>query len=438
MKKMDITKKQIAGGASKLRKEIRRLEKANKQLEDSNKRMNEVNRFFLKSNNRLRRLALKDPNTGLFNRRYLDDAIERDLSYARRSGQSFSVMIMDIDYFKSINDAYGHQFGDLVLKHLAQKIRSMVRRHDTIIRFGGEEFVIIAPRTDKRKAVALGQRIMDAVNSSNLGDKKRIISLKISVAVTSYPEDGSVVDGMDMIYVADRILHRVKELGGNKVYCIDNIGDYNIPQGVDGRSDVKIIKTKVQRLAKRANQSVVEAVFAFAKTIVIKDRYSAKNVETAVRYAEAIAKELGLSKKKIEFVRKAAILHDLGKAGVNEDILCKKTKLSNEEYETIKKHPKIATTIIKPAKFLNEIIPFVLHHHERWDGKGYPDGLKGEEIPKGAGIIAVMDVFQSLTANRPYRKAYSREEAMKIIERGAGVEYDPAVVTAFLNVLRRE
>ncbi len=432
------TKKEALRIAAKLNKDIDRLRSANERFKDTNERLDEINKFLLRSNKRLRRLSLKDSNTGLFNLRYLEDAIERELSYARRNDLPFSVMLMDIDYFKSINDAYGHQFGDLVLKHLAQRIKAIVRRHDTVIRFGGEEFIIITPRTNKITTVALGNRILEAINSCNLGDKERVISLKISIAVASYPEDGPIMEGMDLIFAADQVLQRVKEFGGNRVYCSDITGKRQPCPQIDTAADVKTIKTKVQRLTKRANQSVVEAVFAFAKSIGLKDRYSVKSVEKAVHYAEEIARELGLPRNKIELVRKAAALHDLGKVGINENILCKKAKLSHEEYEAIKKHPKIAAHIIKPIKFLSDVIPFVLHHHERWDGKGYPDGLKGEKIPIGARIIAVMDVYQSLTANRPYRKAYSKEEAMKIIERGSGVEYDPAVVTAFLAVLKRE
>jgi len=391
-----------------------------------------------KENRRLKRLVLRDINTGLFNRRYLEEAIARELSYARRHDQPFSVMIMDIDYFKSINDAYGHQFGDLVLKHLAYKIKNIVRRYDTVIRFGGEEFIIIAPRADRIRALALGRRILDSIDSYNFGDKKCVINLKVSIAVSSYPEDGVIIDGMDLIYIADQILHKVKEYGGNQVYSSEDMEKESIGVGAELDSSIKSLETKVQRLTKRANQSVVEAIFAFAKTIGLKDRYTAKNVERAVHYAEKIAKEMNLPNDTIELVRQAAILHDLGKVGIGAEILCKKAKLTREEYEMVKKHPQIASSIIRPVKFLRHIIPFVLHHHERWDGKGYPNGLRAEEIPIGARIIAITDVYQSLIANRPYRKAYSKQNAIEIIKKGSGVEYDPRVVNAFLSVLRKD
>jgi HD-GYP domain-containing protein (c-di-GMP phosphodiesterase class II) len=312
-----------------------------------------------------------------------------------------------------------------------------VRRYDTAVRFGGEEFIIIAPRTNRAKALALGRRIMGCVGSYNFGDKKCVINLKLSMAISSYPEDGVIVDGMDLIYIADQILRKVKEYGGNQIYSsVDMRKRLSVRKG-ERDGDIKSLKTKIQRLTNRANQSVVEAVFAVAKTIGLKDRYTAKSAGAAAHYAEQIAKEMNLPKGQVELVRQAAILHDLGKVGISAQILCKKGKLTSEEYERVKKHPQIASYLIKPVKFLRQIVPFVLYHHERWDGKGYPKGLKGQEIPIGARIIAVTDVYQALVANRPYRKAYSPKEALRIIKNGSGVEYDPSVVSAFLNILSK-
>jgi diguanylate cyclase (GGDEF)-like protein len=416
---------------------MKKKTKTRKQLLKAIAALRQANTFLVKANKRLKRLVVKDSNTGLFNRRYMEEAIARELSYSRRYNQPFSVIMLDVDYFKSINDAYGHQFGDLVLKHLAHKIKDIVRRYDTAVRFGGEEFIIIAPRTNRAKALALGRRIMGCVGSYNFGDKKCVINLKLSMAISSYPEDGVIVDGMDLIYIADQILRKVKEYGGNQIYSsVDMRKRLSVRKG-ERDGDIKSLKTKIQRLTNRANQSVVEAVFAVAKTIGLKDRYTAKSAGAAAHYAEQIAKEMNLPKGQVELVRQAAILHDLGKVGISAQILCKKGKLTSEEYERVKKHPQIASYLIKPVKFLRQIVPFVLYHHERWDGKGYPKGLKGQEIPIGARIIAVTDVYQALVANRPYRKAYSPKEALRIIKNGSGVEYDPSVVSAFLNILSK-
>jgi len=176
-------------------------------------------------------------------------------------------------------------------------------------------------------------------------------------------------------------------------------------------------------------------VFAFAKTIELKDHYTGEHVEKTVQYAVAIAEGLSLPAYEVEKIREAAILHDLGKIGISEDILLKRKKLTKREYNIIKKHPQIGVDIIRPIHALHDLIPYILYHHERWNGQGYPHGLKGKEIPLGARIVAVADVYQALISNRPYREAYCEEEALKIVKDLAGSDFDPEVVETFLKVL---
>ena len=161
-------------------------------------------------------------------------------------------------------------------------------------------------------------------------------------------------------------------------------------------------------------------------------------MEHTVHYVTEISSALGLSHEESELVKQASILHDLGKIGISEKILNKKGKLDKKEYDEIKKHPQIAADILRPVQFLHGLIPFIFYHHERWDGKGYPSGIKGDEIPIGARIIAIADVYEALTSNRPYRKAYSKKKAVQIIKDGSGKQFDPRIVTAFLKVLEAE
>ena len=393
----------------------------------------------IKTNKKLKQLALRDPHTGLYNYHYLTEAIEAEFHRARRYAHSLSVIMLDIDYFKSINDVYGHNFGDLVLKQLAKLLKKMVRRYDVVVRSGGEEFVVISPGTDRATALVLAQRTLDAISLYNFGDKGNTIKLKLSLAVASYPED-RVLKGIELIELADQILSKVKEYGGNKVYSSQEIKKKKQPllgEKKGETTEVKSLKERIDKLTKRANQSLIESVFAFAKTIELKDHYSGEHVERTVHYATEISQALKLPKEEIERVREAAILHDLGKVGISEKILLKKSKLTTKEFEEIKKHPQIGVDIIRPIQFLHSIIPLMLYHHERWDGKGYPTGLKGEDIPIGARVIAIADVFQALTSDRPYRKAYSEEKAVKIIKEGSGTQFDPKIVKAFFEVLEK-
>jgi HD-GYP domain-containing protein (c-di-GMP phosphodiesterase class II) len=214
--------------------------------------------------------------------------------------------------------------------------------------------------------------------------------------------------------------------------------EISVSEKVKEGPDATFLQKRIERLTREANEGLIEAISAFAKTIELKDHYTGEHVERTVYYATEIAAALNLPKEEIERIKQAAILHDLGKIGISENHLLKKSKLTSEEYEEVKKHPQIGVDIIRPIKVLHDIIPFILHHHERWDGAGYPNGLKGEEIPVGARIIAVADVYQALISDRPYRKAYSKEEAIKIIKNGASTQFDPQIVDIFLRILERE
>lgn len=398
--------------------------------------LNKRNREIVRANKKLKQLSLRDSHTGLYNHRYFMEAIEVEFERARRSGQPLSTMMLDIDYFKSINDVYGHQFGDLVLKQFAKQLRRLVRRYDVVIRYGGEEFIIISPGTNRADALNLARRILDALNLYNFGDKIHAVKLKLSIAIASYPDD-NVINGMDLMGLTDQILSKAKEAGGNRVYSSLDMGDKKT-LSLKESTDVKFMEGKIDRLTKRANQSLVEAIFAFAKTIELKDRYTGEHGERTVQFATSIARQLNLSKYETELIRQAAMLHDLGKIGISEKILLKKGKLTKEEFSEIKKHPQIAADILRPIQFLHPLIPLILHHHEGWDGKGYPHGLKGERIPMGARVLALADHYQALISDRPYRKAFPEKEAIKIIKKGTGTQFCPKVVAAFLKVLKKK
>ncbi len=396
-----------------------------------------LNNELLKSNKKLKQLTLRDSHTGLYNHRYLGEIIEAEFYRSKRYGHSLSAIMLDVDYFKSINDVYGHQFGDLVLKQLARQLKRMLRQYDIVIRYGGEEFVIISPGTDRSTILVLAQRLLDAISLYNFGNKKYTVKLKLSLAVASYPED-KINRGMDLIELTDQVLSKVKEFGGNKVYSSIDLSRQrgSLDQKSAEDANIKSLKEKIEKLTKRANQSLIEAVFAFAKTIELKDRYTGQHTERTVRYATEIARMLDLPKEEIDRIRQASVLHDLGKIGISEKILLKRLKLSKGEFNELKKHPQIGADIIRPIQSLHDIIPLILYHHEHWDGKGYPNSLKGEEIPIGARIVAIADVYQALTSKRPYRKAYPKKEAIKIIKNNSGSQFDPRIVQAFLKILK--
>ena len=397
-----------------------------------------LNRELVKSNARLKKLALKDTLTGLYNHQYLNEVIEAEFYRARRYGLALSVILLDIDYFKSINDVYGHDFGDLVLKQFAAYLKKTVRKYDIVVRFGGEEFIIISPAVDRSKVQIMAQRILDAIALYSFGNKEHTVKLKLSAAVVSYP-DSSIAHGIDLINSADKILSKVKAEGGNKVFSTYDLSRKKaaVPEGVEP-TDVRFLKERIDKLNRSGKQSLVEFIFAFAKTIELKDHYTGEHVENTVHYSTELARRLHLPPDELENIREASVLHDLGKIGISDEILHKKAKLTKKEFDVIKQHPQIAADIIRPIQFMHDIIPLILYHHERWDGKGYPAGLKGGEIPVGARIIAVADVYQALTSNRPYRKALSKKEALKLIKKESGTHFDPNIVDIFIPMMTKE
>ena len=201
---------------------------------------------------------------------------------------------------------------------------------------------------------------------------------------------------------------------------------------------IESLERKINRLSKQASQGLSEALFAFARTLDSKDHYTSDHTEKTVEYSLIIARALGLGEEETDRIAKASILHDLGKIGISEKILNKKTRLTPKEFKLIKKHPQIAVDIIRPVQKLHDIIPIILFHHERWDGGGYPHGLKGEEIPLGARIVSVADAYQALTSKRPYRKAFTKKAALGILKKASGTLYDPKIVDILIKTLSKK
>jgi len=387
--------------------------------------------------NRLKELSVKDPLTGLYNYRYLEERLSSEFKRAQRYVLPLSAIMMDIDYFKSINDIYGHQYGDLILKEFGQCLKDASRTNDIVIRYGGEEFLTLLPDTNKVGAVTFGARLLEELVEHVFDSKGQKIKLKISMGLVSFPEDGVDTEAALMDSV-DKTLRTAKEAGGNRLATLAEIAkkQTNKGAGKDEEESVEQMKEKLHKMEGRVNQTLLESIYAFAKTIEAKDYYTSEHGENMVSIAIEVGKKLNIPEKELENLKHAAILHDLGKIGIPDKILHKKGKLNEKELKKIRNHPQIGAEIIRSVHFLSAVVPIVLHHHERFDGLGYSSGLRGRDILLGARIIAVADVYQALVSDRPYRKAYSKEAALKIIQEGAGTQFDPEIVKVFLEIMK--
>ncbi len=383
-------------------------------------------------------LALIDPHTQLYNYRYLQRRIHSEFEEAKRRAAPLSLLMIDIDYFKSINDTYGHECGDVVLQEFALLLQHACREIDVVTRFEGEDFAIILPDTDGKGAYAFSERVQNVINKHRFGKYKA--RLMVSIGIASYPEDSTTtVD--KLLTNVDKCVRAAKEKGGNSICAFSQMlhkkpADLVLDDVSEKR--VKEISRKFMTLMRRNKQNTIEAVYALAHAVGAKNAYTEEHSEDMVYYATEIGKKINLSEEELEDLKHGAMLHDIGKLGISDRILLKPGKLTKKEFEAIKKHPWIGAGIIRPVHFLKNVVPIILHHHERYDGYGYGSKLKGDEIPLGARIVAIVDVYQALVSNRPYRKAYSKKEAKKIIKEEAGRHFDPKIAKVFLDILAKE
>lgn len=386
---------------------------------------------------RLKGLSLKDSLTGLHNYHYLMERIASEFMRAKRYILPLSLIMLDIDYFKSINEIYGHHYGDFILKEFSAYLKNCARTNDIVVRCGGGEFIILMPDTPKEGTVIFGKRLLEKCKEHIFDHKEKRIKLKISIGVSSFPGDGGN-NTTELLDAAAKALRQAKERGGNQLFPYQGISTKEIKDIIrdGGRLNIDKLKERLHRMKNKTNQIILESIYAFAKAVEARDHYTGRHSESMVSIVTEIGRKLRLSSHEIENLQHAAMLHDLGKIGIPDKILHKRKKLSRVEYEKIKRHPQIGAEIIRDIHILKEVLPMIFYHHERYDGRGYSAGAKGKDIPLGARIVAIADVYQALISDRPYRKAYSKKEALKIILEGSGTQFDPAIVDAFLQIMQ--
>ncbi len=354
-----------------------------------------------------------DQLTGLWNRRHLEERIQVEIGRHSRYGGTFSLIILDLDFFKAFNDSYGHLAGDKLLKQLGTIMKDAIRGTDEAFRYGGDEFAVLLPQTTLRDAYEVAERVRDQITSEI---KVEDVSVTASFGLASWPVDGVRIN--EIISAADIALYYAKQSGGNQSHAISEI---LIP------SPKPPTKLEVEQ-----DRSAFNLICALAAAVDAKDHYAYKHSQKVREYAVALAKSLDLAPADIARLSTVALLHDIGKIGISDEILNKVGKLTNEEWEVIRSHPQLGADIVSNVPELASCLAGILYHHEHYDGTGYPAGLKGEAIPFDARILGIVDAFAAMTSARPYRAAFSCEEAVEELKRGAGKQFDPKLVKVFI------
>jgi len=357
--------------------------------------------------------ASEDSLTELLNHRAFQTRLEEEVARARRGGQALAVVMVDLDGFGAVNNAHGHQTGDVTLLAVARCLRAQTRQADVVARYGGDEFALILPETELDEALETAERVRGEVARLTVAHGARAIHVTASVGVAVMPDHATTREGL--IGAADNAAYAAKRAGKDRVR----------------RAEAGALSRDPVALAAQLDDANLATVEALASTVDAKDAYTRGHSGRVAVYAAAIAVALGLDEADVVRVRQAGVLHDVGKIGVPDAILLKPGGLTDEEFAVIKQHPEIGERILLGLPFLRDILPAVRHHHERWDGCGYPDGLAGETIPPDAAILAVADSFDAMTSSRTYRPALLAAEAIRRMREGAGVQYDPRVVAAF-------
>jgi diguanylate cyclase (GGDEF)-like protein len=362
---------------------------------------------------RAMRLALTDPLTGLGNHRHFHERLQRELTQAEHDTATLSLCLIDIDDFKRINDRFGHPVGDRVLGQVASRLR----QGGESFRLGGDEFAVLLPGLDERAAVSVARSIVERVAGT---DVEQIGPVTVSAGVATFPVQGVGRD--ELIRLADSALYWAKEDGKNRARTYE-------------ATTLARELTQLQQLAEGPDRAArYRAAASLAKAVDARDAYTGSHSERVGDLAARIARRLGIEEPQIELTRLAASLHDLGKLAIPEEILRKPGALNESERLVLQRHPQIGYRMLESLG-VEPIADWVLHHHERWDGSGYPDRLRGDDIPLGARIIFVADAYDAMTSERVYRKPLSEGEALDELERCAGSQFDPAIVEAFAREL---
>jgi len=389
--------------------------------------------------------AVTDSMTGLYNRRYFEEFIKKEAIRSERQNQHFTIIGLDLDHLKQINDVYGHNYGDIAIKSIAEVLKNNARSIDIAARMGGEEFNLILPGVDSAGGLVAAERIRKAIEGVEL---EKIGHITASVGVATYLEHSDDLD--ELLELTDQAMYESKRNGRNRVTLakpaketswqdiaiktyIDILTKHRIP--VD-ETTAKLLTQKLQELNVN-NEKLYQVADALISTY--NPDHNDGSIKQKILLGTLLAKRFDLSKSDIDKLKIAILLYDIGNTMIPKELLNKTEPLSEEDKESIKQHPVIAAReILKPISNIGDIIPIIENHHENWNGTGYPNNMKGNEIPIESQIILIIDAYFALLENRPYRDAMTKDSAIKTITGEINTKWSERLASEFISIVKND
>ena len=387
--------------------------------------------------------AITDGMTGLYNRRYFEEYIKKEAIRAMRQNQKFTVIGLDLDHLKQINDTYGHNYGDIAIKTIAEVLKSNARSIDIAARMGGEEFNLILPAVDIEGGCIAAERIRKAIESVEL---EKIGHITASLGVATYPDQSDDLE--ELLELTDQAMYESKRNGRNRVTIakpsyetswqevavntfVDILSKHRIPM------DAVTSRLLTEKLMDMNN----DRLYQVADTLVqsYNPQHQFGGMKQKVELATMLAKRFDLSKEAIDKLKIAILLYDIGNTMLPKELLNKREPLSEEDKSSIKQHPVIAAReILKPISNIVDIIPIIEKHHENWNGTGYPGKISGDEIPIESQIILIIDSYFALIEKRPYREALSSDDAIKTIQAEINKKWNAKLAEEFISLVKTD
>lgn len=400
------------------------------------KRIVELNEELLSVRDNFEKQAIHDKLTGLYNRHYMAEMLEKEFASALRYQHDLSCILLDLDCFKDVNDTFGHAFGDLVLREFSACLRQNARTSDITIRYGGEEFMLLLPNTDIIGAEEVAEKIRTVCETKRYNDGNNSVTVTVSIGITSVKHH-QLMESKELMALADKALYQSKAEGRNRVTVYTKK-----PTWMDGDNKISkdanfgYLKESLSVILEKTKRSSIESLALLARDLG-GDEHKQHNHDVK-RYIKLISERLALPPSIIETFKRAANFHDNFKVLLKKSLKAKDRTLNKEERNEVEDHPYMLSELIDLFDFFTNEKSILQYHHENFNGTGYPDGLKGNEIPLGARIFTMADAITAMLSGRLYKTKLSPEEMIVELADKAGTQFDPMLVSLFLDIIEKQ